>query len=169
MTLIVCPLDLVEDMATAHAPSHILTLIGPAAQPPACVGAPKAKRLHLLFNDIIEPQDDLILPTAQHVADLLAFGRDWDRRSPMLVHCWAGISRSTAAAYILASDHRGAGSETELATRLRAASPTATPNRLLVALADEILGRSGAMTAAINEIGRGMEASAGKPFQLDLD
>jgi len=169
MTLIVCPLHLVEEMATTHAPSHILTLIGPAAGPPSCAAAPDARRLHLLFNDIVEPAEGLILPSAEHVAELLAFGRAWDRTAPMLVHCWAGISRSTAAAYILACDRKAPGAERDLAHRLRAASPTATPNRLLIALADEALGREGAMIAAIDALGPGIAATAGQPFVLKLD
>jgi predicted protein tyrosine phosphatase len=169
MTLIVCPLRLVEEMATIHAPSHILTLIGPAAGPPSCAAAPSARRLHLLFNDIVEPAEGLILPSAEHIADLLAFGRDWSRAAPMLVHCWAGISRSTAAAYILACDRSPPGTELDLAYRLRAVSASATPNRLMIALADEVLGRGGAMIAAVEEIGPGLAATTGNPFVLRLD
>jgi predicted protein tyrosine phosphatase len=169
MTILVCPLHLVEEVVCARAPSHILTLLGPTAEPPACHEAPRARRLHLLFNDIAEPADGLILPSMDHVDELIGFGRGWDRTAPFLVHCWAGISRSTAAAYILASDILGPGSEQILAARLRAASPTATPNRLMISLADQTLGRDGAMTRAINEIGRGLEAPAGNPFELVLD
>lgn len=169
MTLIVCPLHLVEEMATTHAPSHILSLIGPAAGPPTCVAAPTARRLHLLFNDIVEPAEGLILPSAEHVDDLLAFGRAWDRSAPMLVHCWAGISRSTAAAYILACDREARGAEHTMARRLRAASPTATPNRRMIALADQALGRDGAMIRAIDDLGAGLAAPTAKPFVLKLD
>ena len=87
----------------------------------------------------------------------------------MLVHCWAGISRSTAAAYIMACDRLGPGKEGLVAKRLRAASPTATPNPLMIRLADEALARDGAMSRAIAHIGRGEVAEAGTPFDLNLD
>ena len=41
-----------------------------------------------------------MLPCEEHVADLVQFALDWDRKAPLLIHCWAGISRSTAAAFI---------------------------------------------------------------------
>ncbi len=166
MNLIVCPLHEVDGLAERHAPSHILTLIGPLAEPPKCLATPNAKRLHLLFNDIVEPTEGLILASPDHVDELIGFARGWDRSAPMLVHCWAGISRSTAAAYIVATDRAGPGSEETLAQALRAASPIATPNRRLIALADAALGRGGAMSRAINAIGRGVEAPAGNTFEL---
>jgi predicted protein tyrosine phosphatase len=169
MTLIVCPLAEVEALATERGPSHMLSLLGPALHPPDCLGIAPERRLHLLFNDIIEPAEGLILPNADHVADLIAFGRTWDRRAPMLVHCWAGISRSTAAAYILACDLAGPGREGLIAKRLRQASPVATPNPLMIELADAALSRDGAMRAAIQRIGRGEMAEVGVPFDLTLD
>jgi predicted protein tyrosine phosphatase len=84
-----------------------------------------------------------VLPCETHVAELITFARDWDRQAPLLIHCWAGISRSTAAAFISLCALNPEGSELELARALRRASPTAYPNRLLVALADEILTRDG--------------------------
>ncbi len=58
--------------------------------------------------------------------------------------------------------------EAEIAAALRAASPSATPNPRLVAIADGLLGRSGRMVAAIAAIGRGAEAFEGVPFTLAL-
>ena len=166
MTLIVCPLHEVEAVTTARSPSHIVTLIGPLAELPACLGSSEAARLHLSFNDITKPAEGLTLPCAAHIGELIGFCRGWDRASPLLIHCWAGISRSTAAAYIAATDRLGPGSEADLAKALREASPTASPNPLMIALADAALGRGGAMTEAINAIGRGVEAPAGTVFEL---
>jgi predicted protein tyrosine phosphatase len=143
-----------------------VTLIGPLAEVPQCLGAPNASRLHLSFNDIVEPTEGLTLPGADHIDELIGFCRGWDRASPLLIHCWAGISRSTAAAFIAATDRLGPGSEAALAQALREASPTAFPNRRMIALADAALGRGGAMTGAINAIGRGVEAPAGTVFEL---
>ncbi len=169
MTLIVCPLAEVEALAAERIPSHVLSLLGPTLSPPPLAAVSSDRRLHLLFNDIIEPAEGLILPNANHIAELIAFGRGWNRQAPMLVHCWAGISRSTAAAYILACDRAGPGREGLLAKRLREASRIATPNPLMIELADAALRRDGAMSAAIKRIGRGEIAEVGVPFDLSLD
>jgi predicted protein tyrosine phosphatase len=84
------------------------------------------------------------------------------------VHCYAGISRSTAAAYVIAAALQPERDESELARELRTRSPTATPNPLIVAHADKLLGREGRMVSAIRAIGRGKEAFEGTPFMLDL-
>ena len=86
----------------------------------------------------------------------------------MVIHCFAGVSRSTAAAFIAACALNPRRDEFEVARVLRAASPTATPNARLVALADEALERRGRMTAAIMEIGHGEECFEGTPFTLEL-
>ena len=74
-----------------------------------------------------------MLPDAAHLDELLAFVRAWDRASPMLIHCFAGVSRSTAAAYIAACALAPERDEFAIARALRAASPTASPNTHLVA------------------------------------
>ena len=90
-----------------------------------------------------------------------------DGPRPLLIHCWAGISRSCAAAYILACD-RNPGHEQEIAVDLRRRAPFATPNRLMVQLADDMLVRGGRMVDAIDAIGRGAEATWGEPFRLPV-
>jgi predicted protein tyrosine phosphatase len=97
---------------------------------------------------------------------MLAFFQSWQREAPMLIHCWAGISRSTAAAFTALCMFRPQADEEELALELRRASPSATPNRLIVSLADDILGRQGRMVKAVEKIGRGADAFEGTPFIL---
>lgn len=164
MTVIVCPLDAAVDACGAHATTHIVSLLAPPAETPV-FGGPAA-RLRLSFNDIVAPAEGLVAPNPQHIERLLEFLEGWDRRSPLLIHCWAGVSRSTAAGYIAATLRDGPGSETALAERLRRRAPFATPNSLIVALADQALGRQGAMTAAITAIGRGAETARGALFEL---
>ncbi len=144
-TIYVAPLSLVETTVADANVSHLVTLINGETlidTPPSIV---PDRHLRLAMNDICEPQPGLVLPCETHVADLVGFARDWDRQAPLLIHCWAGISRSTAAAFISLCALNPEGSELELARALRRASPTAYPNRLLVALADEILTRDGRM------------------------
>lgn len=86
----------------------------------------------------------------------------------LVVHCYAGISRSTAAAFALAAALQPERDEVELAWELRRLAPSATPNPLLIAHADFLLGRNGRMSRAIERIGRGAEAREGIPFRLEF-
>ncbi len=141
---------------------------------PGAVGDPHSgleipHHLALIMNDIHEPQPGLVLPRRSHVEELLAFDRDRAARyndAPLVLSCYAGISRSTAAAYILSCQRTPQRDETELALLLRQCAPPATPNPRLIALADELLARRGRMIGAIARIGRGAEAFAGVPFSL---
>lgn len=164
MTVIVCPLDAAADACRDHTPTHIVSLLAPPAQAP--VFDTPAARLHLSFNDIVVPSEGLIAPDAGHVARLIAFLDGWNGVSPLLIHCWAGVSRSTAAAFVAATLRDGPGSEAAVAQQLRQAAPFATPNRLIVALADDLLGRNGAMTNAVGAIGRGCDTDIGALFRL---
>jgi predicted protein tyrosine phosphatase len=165
MKLIVCPLAQL-DTALALAPSHVLTLLGPGAEIPTCPGI--AQRLVLNFNDINGPTDGLTHASPADIENLIAFAQDWHGPAPFVAHCWAGISRSTAAAYIIACARNAPGTEQDLAEQLRQLAPTATPNPWMVALADDLLGRSGRMSQAIAAIGRGREAGMGELFTLDF-
>jgi predicted protein tyrosine phosphatase len=165
-TIYVAPLSLVEATVADVRVSHLVTLINGETliATPSSIGPDR--HLKLAMNDICEPQPGLVLPCQQHVADLINFARDWDRRAPLLIHCWAGISRSTAAAFISLCAINPATDERRLAQVLRHASPTAYPNRLLVALADDILSRQGRMMDAVEHIGRGEIAEEAKVFAL---
>jgi len=169
MKIVVGPLDEVPRLCSAHRPSHLVSWLSPldagADIPATC--APE-RHLRLSSHDICDVAEGLESPCADHLAELLAFAGDWRGERPMLVHCWAGVSRSTAAAFAIACQARPELPEAELARRLRVASSTATPNRLIVSLADELLQRGGRMTAAVAAIGRGAEAGLGVPFVLDL-
>lgn len=165
-TIFVAPLSLVETTVVDAQVSHLVTLINgetPIATPP---GIGLDRHLRLSMNDICEPQPGLVLPCETHVSHLVRFAREWDRQAPLLIHCWAGISRSTAAAFISLCALNPEGTEHDLAWALRRASPTAYPNRLLVALADEALSRSGRMIAAVEDIGRGRVADEAEVFSL---
>ncbi|WP_152045423.1 tyrosine phosphatase family protein [Aureimonas psammosilenae] len=151
-----------------HGARDVLTIInvGTPVERPASIA--EDRHLYIGVNDIVEATEGMILPGAEHLDRLLEFGRRWDRETPLAIHCFAGISRSTASAYILAIAINPDLDERELAKELRRRAPTATPNARLIALADEKLGRGGRMVEAIRSIGRGAEAFAGTPFVLPL-
>ncbi len=148
-------------------PSHILSLLSPNQDTPREIRAAPAAKLHLSFNDITEARPDLIMPSAAIIEDILVFSRSWSGEQPLLVHCWAGISRSSAAAYLIACD-RNPGREDEIAMDLRRRAPFATPNRLMIELADDILVCNGRMVDAIRRIGRGADAFEGNPYELPM-
>ena len=162
--LIVSPAHHVAGLVARRQPSHVISLESPT-QEIAATAFENHRRFS--FNDITEPRPGLVAPSAEMIGDLLDFGRGWDGVRPLLVHCWAGISRSCAAAFVLACD-RNPGRERTIADELRARAPFATPNRLMVRLADDLLARNGRMVAAIDAIGRGAEAPHGAPFDLPV-
>jgi predicted protein tyrosine phosphatase len=165
-TIYVAPLSLVQATIAEARVSHLVTLINGDTLVPTPPSIGPERHLRLDMNDICEPSDGLVLPCEDHVADLVQFALDWDRKAPLLIHCWAGISRSTAAAFISLCALNPEADEFKLAQALRAASPTAYPNRRLVTLGDTVLSRSGRMIAAVENIGRGEFAEEGKVFAL---
>jgi predicted protein tyrosine phosphatase len=167
--LYVCSLARIEETAKATRARSLMTLLSPGgvkAVRPAAIEA--SRHLVVGISDIVEPKDGFTHPEEVHIAEMLAFFAAWDRADPLLIHCYAGVSRSTAAAFIGLCALAPERLEEEIASTLRAASPTATPNARLVALADAALGRSGRMIAAIRCIGRGADCFEGEPFGLDL-
>jgi predicted protein tyrosine phosphatase len=161
----VSSLSRLRDVAARLGSFDLLTMLSPGSAIGATDGLRPERHLHLSFHDIVEARPDLVMPDRKAVEAILDFGRDWAADRPMLIHCWAGVSRSSAAAYIMACD-RNPGREHDLAIELRQRAPFATPNRLMVTLADDILGRNRAMTEAIERIGRGAETFEGTPYQL---
>ncbi|MEJ2379344.1 MAG: protein tyrosine phosphatase [Pseudolabrys sp.] len=125
---------------------------------------------HLILNvdDIAAPLDGYTCPGDEHVARLIDFVTAWDRAAPMVVHCFAGISRSTAGAYVAACALNPQRDEREIAAAIRRASPTAQPNARIVSVADRLLGRDGRMIGAVEAIGPGAVALEGQPFRLDI-
>lgn len=168
-TLHVCSLSRLHETVAATRANHIVTLINAATsvERPDTVSADR--HLFIGVSDIVDPLDGHILPAAEHVERLLAFVRAWGRENPLVIHCWAGISRSTAAAFVTACALKPERGEDDIARALRQASPIATPNPRIVAVADEILGRRGRMVDAVERIGRGREAFEGVPFRLTLE
>jgi predicted protein tyrosine phosphatase len=166
--IVVCPLSHADRLVGRHRASHAVSLLSPDTAHPSFGTLGADCHLRLTFHDIVGPIEGFRPPQREHAEALVAFLKSWEQRAPLLIHCWAGISRSTAAAYTALCLARPDLDEEALARRLRAASPSATPNRLLVSYADEILGRHGRMVAAIEGIGRGVEAFEGEPFVLEL-
>ncbi len=148
--------------------SHVLTLINAQTPVTRPMSISEERHLYIAMSDILEPLDGHIIPGEAHVRQLLDFVRSWDRAQPMVIHCYAGVSRSTAAAMITACALNPDRNERDVAELIRERSPTATPNLRLVAVADQILGRDGRMYVAAEKIGRGEDCFEGVPFRLEV-
>jgi predicted protein tyrosine phosphatase len=165
----VCSLARLDETIRDCGARYVVSLLGDEADVKRPVGIAPENHLRLRLHDISHPLDGYILPGEEHVADLLEFVSDWDRRAPLVVHCFAGISRSTASAFASVCALNPQRDENSIARALRHASPTATPNIRIVSLADHLLGRDGRMVEAIETIGRGILAEEAMPFRLDLE
>ena len=168
----VCPLSRLDETLRISGATRLVTLLtaGAPFQRPAAI-LPE-NHLCLWMIDIADEQEGLVAPARQHVESLITIAKDWardnSRAGPLVVHCYAGVSRSTAGAYIVASALAPERNEQDLALTLRKLSPSATPNPRLIRHADEILCRQGRMIGAIAAIGRGADAYEGTPFILPL-
>lgn len=165
----VCSIFKIADVAASSGARSLVTLINQDIIVHRPTTIMPERHLFVAVSDIIDEMDGQILPGETHVATLLDFVEKWDREDPLLIHCFAGISRSTAAAFISACALRPDRPEAEIAQTIRDVSPTATPNARLVAVADTMLGRKGRMIEAIERIGRGEDSAEGVPFALDLN
>ncbi len=165
--ILVCPLSRVPSIVDVRRPELVVSILDPDFETPA-LGYSEG-HLRLSFHDVHNAVKGAVLPSRRHLSDLVSFGRDWTRTGPLLVHCRAGVSRSTAAAFVVACLHNPDASERFIAEELRRVAPLARPNETLIRLADEILQRSGRMSAAITETGKDLawiDVDEGEPFEL---
>jgi predicted protein tyrosine phosphatase len=165
----VCSLARLQETVETTRASHIVTLLKDIHLVVRPNGIAAERHLILGMDDICDPLDGYICPAKEHVSELVAFVHDWDRGAPLVLHCYAGISRSTAGAFISACALNPRRDEAAIARSLRLASPTASPNRRLVSIADRMLGRNGRMVEAIEAIGPAFAAYEGAPFRLELE
>lgn len=164
--IIVCGLNAAQSQIDFHGAKSVISILGPETPHRDFTGIERAQHLRLTFNDINAHTEGLISPQAADAVRLVKFIQNWDKAAPLLIHCWAGISRSTASAFTALCVLRPHGDEMELAQELRAVSPSATPNQMITYHVDQVLGREGRMLKAVESIGRGANAFEGKPFVL---
>lgn len=165
----VCSLADLHPTVKATGATHVLTVMAKVEQverPPSVL---QANHLRVAVDDITEAMDGFVAPSDSHVGQVLDFVRGWDRKAPLVIHCYAGISRSTASAFAAVCALNPHRDEVSIARQIRAASPSAYPNRLIVTLADAALGRQGRMVRALDDIGPGSMSVAGRPFRVELE
>ena len=165
----VCSLAALPETVKATGASHVLTVMANFNQVQRPVSVLPANHLKVQVDDITEEMDGFVAPSDSHIEQVLNFVRGWDRNAPLVVHCYAGISRSTASAFAAACMLNPHRDELSIARQIRAASPIASPNRLIVSLADKALGREGRMLRALDQMGPGSMMVEGRPFRVDLE
>jgi predicted protein tyrosine phosphatase len=137
-------------VAPLAAAKRIVSILNPGTPVPPELERVEAEVLILRFNDVIAPDEDFLAPTTTDIEKLLAFDRDHTREDRLVVHCTAGISRSTAALAILLARRRP-GEEAAIFREIRDIRPQAWPNSLMIRLADTLLGREGAFVRELYE------------------
>lgn len=148
--LTICGIPELDEHCAAGV-THVLSILDPEFDdPPAFAAFGPHHRLALRFHDIIEPRPDCLMPQRADVERLLAFGRELiDAVDPhLLIHCHAGVSRSTASAALIlgqAWPDRPAQAVLDAVVAIR---PRAWPNLRILEFGDALLGRNGEIVAA---------------------
>jgi len=141
----------------ADRPAHVVSILDPGTQRSPHLDVFEQCELHLFdFHDVIDPTLTDRPPRESDVEELLTIGQRALPRSSavgegtgsLLIHCYMGVSRSTAALTImLASRHQGP--DAELFDYIRQVRPQAWPNLLMIRYADRLLGREGRLEEAL--------------------
>jgi predicted protein tyrosine phosphatase len=156
--LTICGIEELPDHAERQV-SHVLSIIDPDRSPLDAFGSyGEHARLELRFHDIIEDMPGREAPQPHHVEQVLAFGRDIMREPEpvrhLLVHCHAGVSRSTAAMTLLLAQAQPHLSAPEVLQQVLAIRAKAWPNLRMLTFGEEQLGRPGEFSGAVGEIYR---------------
>jgi len=163
-TVHVCALRHIPEVLERTGARHLVSAINADLAPATPASLAPANHLKLDMHDIIEVREGSLAPAEEHVSELLDFVHRWDRQAPLLIHCYAGLSRSTAAAFITLCALNPELPEVVIAVALRRASDTAVPNRRFVTLADRMLDRQGRMLAALEAMSPHRPALECTPF-----
>ena len=148
----VCGLDELAGHCEARV-SHVLSILDPEWPAPAVFESFGAhERLELRFHDVIEESPGAVMPSAAHVERLFAFGRalELERGAEphLLVHCHAGVSRSSASMALLVAQAVPRRSGEEIFAEILQIRPQIWPNLRILELGDRMLGRGGELIEA---------------------
>jgi predicted protein tyrosine phosphatase len=133
--------------------THVLSILDPGwPDPEAFADFPAHRRIALRFNDVIGTLPGVTPPRAADVALLLEFGREVIAAGPqahLLIHCHAGISRSTASAALLLAQADPARAPRDIFAEIGRLRPRAWPNLLILELGEAALDRAGEIVPAV--------------------
>lgn len=145
----ICGIEELEGHRATGA-SHVLSILDPDYPVPEAFGQyGEHERLELRFDDIIDPVPGLIPPSAEHVASILAFGSRLGAGSNLIVHCHAGISRSTASMSLILAQAMPEQSAEGIFGMVLGIREKAWPNLRIIELGDRMLGWDGRLVDAV--------------------
>ena len=117
---------------------------------------PQPIHLLLTFEDLDQAHQGIVTATEDHVAHAIVFGRQFEA-DRLLIHCHAGIARSTAIALAIIADRLGPGREADALEQMLQLQPEAVPNLVVVRHADKLLNRRGALLGCVAEWDSGLD------------
>ena len=134
--------------------SHLISILDPGhPMPPDWSSHPEEARLELRFHDVIEEDEGMVAPMHAHIETLFAFGADLLHAPAdsvhLLVHCHAGVSRSTAATILLLASARPEADAHDIVRTVADVRRNAWPNLRMIEIGDELLGRGGELIGAL--------------------
>jgi predicted protein tyrosine phosphatase len=162
--LTVCGLEEIDGHCRAGV-SHVLSILDPGWPAPEFGRYGEHARLELRFNDVIEADAPGAPPAPEHVARVLQFGAGLREGDHLLVHCHAGVSRSTAAMTLILAQARPDSAAEEVMAEVVRIRKQAWPNLRMIELGDATLGRNGALVAAAHA--RYAAVLARKPYKAE--
>ena len=150
--LTVCGIEELTGHAEAGV-SHVLSILDPEWPVPEAFGQyGEHARLELRFHDVIEEAPGVIPPQPADVEKVLAFGRDLQAdpaaTAKLLVHCHAGISRSTASMALILAQAKPDMPADAILQGILGIREKAWPNLRILEMGDALLGRGGSLPAA---------------------
>lgn len=111
---------------------------------------PAPEHLSIVAEDIDVPDGRTRVPTLEHIAKIIELGRRHIDGN-LLIHCQAGVARSSAAALAIIADRLGPDQEDQALEELLRLRPCAVPNLIMVALIDQYLERGGRLLKVVRE------------------
>ena len=148
-TIQICSLEAVR-IADTSIYEGVITIEDSGIKNPFRVKDEYTKQLVMCFDDISFAYDEYILPQKKHIIRALEFS-DEIGDSSLLIHCHAGVSRSSSIALAILAKKHGEGSETNAVKELVKINPYCRPNKLMTELTDDILNRDGKLVKVVSE------------------
>lgn len=148
-------------------PSHVVSMLADDDFPATPESVSGENHLRLTFDDINQPLPGHSPPGLEHLERLIDFGQRWNGNGSLISHCFAGVSRSSAAALILLSQVNP-GREREIGALMRARGPHFQPNRLMIEHAEQLLQAGGRLLEALGAMGSAEPLSPWRPVTLPV-
>jgi predicted protein tyrosine phosphatase len=136
-------LDLQRTIETFK-PTHVVSMIT-AMEPP--VGVPH--HLQIRVDDVPSEMPGYVHPQMSHLQTVLAFTADLVETDRVLIHCFAGISRSTAIAIAILIQHGMRYDEAFI--HVHSIRPILMPNQAFIRLTDEHFKLGGKLVELVHD------------------